>query len=232
MECTPEIEKMLNKKNTRSHLNTLLLNGNTTSCLRVSRKRYMVHNTCPFDSVAAMISMAYLDHCQYQHFMDSTTNEFLRFCKNLAIKGTTKNSYIERLHLLKNIFPEVDGITGVQLIDARCNVLHLVTKLMNNAPSATENEKCSNEKCLNVNIIRNSPTIILSLNDGFENLEKSLEAYTEPIVSECSLISCSGIVTTTRNLSEHLFIETDVYSNNEQFPLTSFQQRCQVKNSR
>ncbi|KAF0724594.1 Uncharacterized protein FWK35_00026276 [Aphis craccivora] len=63
MECTVEIEKMLNKKNTRSHLNTLLLNENTTSCLRVSRKRYMVHNNCHFDSVAAMISIAYLDHC-------------------------------------------------------------------------------------------------------------------------------------------------------------------------
>jgi len=73
--------------------------------------------------------------------MDSTTNEFLRFCKNLAIKGTTKNTYIARLHFLKNIFPEVDGITGVQLIDARCNVLHLVTKLMNNALSVTENKK-------------------------------------------------------------------------------------------
>jgi len=232
MECTPEIEKILNKKNTRSHLNTLLLNGNTTSCLRVSRKRYMVHNTCPFDSVASMISMAYLDHCQYQQFMDSTTNEFFKFCKNLAIKGTTKNTYIERLHLLKNIFPEVDGITGVQLIDARCNVLHLITQLMNNAPSATENKKCSNEKCHNVNITRNSPTIILRLIHGFENLEKSLETYTDPIISECSLTSCSGNVTTTRNLNEHLFIETDVYSNNEQFPLTSFQQRCQVKNSR
>jgi len=192
----------------------------------------MVHNTCLFDSVAAMISMAYLDHCQNLQFMDSTTNEFLRFCKNLAIKGTTKNTYIERLNLLKNIFPEVDEITGVQLIDARCNVLHLVTKLINNAPSAIEIKKCSNEKCLNVDVIRNSPTIILSLKDGFENLEKSLEAYTEPIVSECSSISCSGNVTTTKNLSEHLFIETDVYSNNEQFPLTSFQQRCQVKNSR
>jgi len=44
MGHTPEIEMILNKK-TRSQSNTLLLNGNMTTCLRVSNKRYMIHNT-------------------------------------------------------------------------------------------------------------------------------------------------------------------------------------------
>jgi len=232
MECTPEIEKILNKKNTRSHLNTLLLNGNTTSCLRVSRKRYMVHNTCAFDSVAVMISMAYLDHCQYQQFIDSVNNDFLMFCKILAMKGTSKSTYIERLFLLKNIFPEIDGITDVKLIDARCNVLHLITKLMNNAPSATENKLCSNDKCKNNNITKYSATIILRHIDGFGNLEKSLDDYTAPITTDCTSNLCNGKVTTERTLNDHLFIETDIYTNNEKFPLTGFQQRCTVKDSR
>lgn len=88
MECTPEIDSILNKKHTRAYSNTLLLNGYTTSCLRVSKKRYMVHNTCPFDSLAVIISMAYLDFTQYRNFVNSSSNVFLKFCKDLVVPST------------------------------------------------------------------------------------------------------------------------------------------------
>lgn len=57
MYSTPEIEMILNKKTT-SQSNTLLLNGNMTTCLIVSSNGYIVHNTCPFDAIAAVITIA------------------------------------------------------------------------------------------------------------------------------------------------------------------------------
>jgi len=75
MGPTPEIEMILNKK-TRSQSNSLLLNGNMTTCLRVSNKRYMVHNTCPFDAVGAVITMANIDYPLYRDFVDSNRNIF------------------------------------------------------------------------------------------------------------------------------------------------------------
>jgi len=103
---------------------------------------------------------------------------------------------------------------------------------MNNAPSATENKQCSNDKCKNTNITKYSATIILRHIDEFGNLEKSLDDYTAPITSDCTSDLCNGKVTTERTLNDHLFIETDIFTNNEKFPLTGFQQRCTLKNSR
>jgi len=66
----------------------------------------------------------------------------------LAINETSKQTYIERLRILKNIFKEVaDGVTEIKLINARCNVLYLVTILFVNAPSAIEYVHCSNSNC-------------------------------------------------------------------------------------
>lgn len=62
MEPMPEIEKILKRKNTRSNLNTLLKNGNVCTPVSISKIKYMVHNTCPFDSISSAISMAYIDY--------------------------------------------------------------------------------------------------------------------------------------------------------------------------
>lgn len=222
MDSTPEIEMILNKK-TRSQSNTLLLNGNMTTCLRVSNKRYIIHNTCPFDAVAAVITMAYIDYPQYRDYVDSKNNIFFKFCKQLAINGTSKQTYIERLQILKNIFKEVDGVTEIKLIDARCNVLYLVTKLFVNAPSAVESVHCSNGNCPYFNIERNSATIIVRLENGILSLENSLLNYTLTNNTNCVEGGCSGNVETTRIFQEHIFVETDSLGDNEQlFSLMDF----------
>lgn len=231
MDSTPEIEMILNKK-TRSQSNTLLLNGNMTTCLRVSNKRYIVHNTCPFDAVAAVITMAYIDYPQYKHFVDSSENQFLKFCKNLAINGTSQHIYKERLQILKQIFKEDDGVTEIKLIDARCNVLFLVTKLFINAPSAIENVHCSNNNCPYFNIKRNSPTIIVRFKNGIECLEKSLHTYTLTKNTKCNESICKGNVETTIDLQEHIFVETDVLGDIAQFSLTDFPPTLLVHNAR
>jgi len=128
------------------------------------RKKYIVNNTCPFDFIAFIISMAYIDHPQYKYFIDASDNTLLQFCKNLAVNGTSKISYMTRLDILKHIFEEQESINDVKVIDARCNVLFMVTKLLKTAPSAIDRMICSdNINCPHSTRDVPSPTVIVWL---------------------------------------------------------------------
>lgn len=122
MESTPEIEKIISNRSTRSTKNNFLINGNMTTPKTMKKKRYLVHNTCPFDSTSVLIAMAYIDIPAYKSFVDINSNIYLQFCKKLATNPCSTNIYKERLTLLQNVFQEDTGITDVKLIDARCNV--------------------------------------------------------------------------------------------------------------
>lgn len=84
MDPTPEIERLLNKS-LRSKNQTLLINGNMKTPIRINKKRYLVSNTCAFDSVFILIAMAYTDSKDYQEFINISHNELLNFFKDLAI---------------------------------------------------------------------------------------------------------------------------------------------------
>lgn len=51
MDPVLEIENLLYKKPTGSNLNSLLLNGNIITPLTLSKQKYLIHNTCPIDSI-------------------------------------------------------------------------------------------------------------------------------------------------------------------------------------
>lgn len=94
---------------------------------------------------------------------------------NLALFGSSVNSYKERLALLRNIFEESESTLNLKIIDAWCNVTFIVSQLLKNAPSAIETVQCSNKKCNNSHNEIYSPTIILSFEkNGFKDLELSL----------------------------------------------------------
>lgn len=63
-----------------------ILNGSKSTCIRVLRKIYMVHNTCPFNSLTKMISMTYLEFSHYRNFVNSS-------CK-LKVHGKYLEVYI------------------------------------------------------------------------------------------------------------------------------------------
>lgn len=77
MDPNPDIERFLNKKSTRSNLNSLLINGNIGTPLRIAKNKYLVLNTCPMDAVVAIIAMAYIDFQSYRNFIDSSENHML-----------------------------------------------------------------------------------------------------------------------------------------------------------
>jgi len=85
------------------------------------------------------------------------------FCKSLATKGTSQATYKEQLKLLSTIFKEDTRVTSINLIDAKCNVLHIVTKLLNDIPSPIEKITCD-KGCTNTDFV--SPSIIIKLSSG------------------------------------------------------------------
>lgn len=50
MQPIPEIERVLYDQNVRIKYESLLLNGNLKTLLWMNKNRYLISNTCPFDS--------------------------------------------------------------------------------------------------------------------------------------------------------------------------------------
>jgi len=107
-----------------------------TTPIRINKNRYIVNNTCSFDSISIVIAMAYLDNPFYKNVIDNSKNQFLEFCKKLVTTNTSAIIQKERLKILKTIFKEDTGITGVNIIDCTCNVLFIMTSLLQDAASA------------------------------------------------------------------------------------------------
>lgn len=230
MQPMPEIERVINRKNTRCNLNSLLINGNTCTPLKISKTRYMIHNTFPFDTVASTISMAYLDYPTYMEFVDKSDNVLLKFCKYLALNGASKKSYIERINILKNIFKEVDGITHVKIIDAKCNVSYIITQFLKSAPSAVELLNCQNTLCTNTNRQEPSPTIIPRIKTDLTELEICLNNYVQNKVMQCSL--CQEQLHSKIILQNHLFIEMDIFADERYFTLFEILSFLNINNKR
>lgn len=153
-----------------------------------------------------LISLAFLDNRTYREFVNNSTNELLMFCKSLGTKGTSQATYKEWLKLLSTIFKEDTGVTSIYVIDAKCNVLHIVTKLLSDIPSAIEKIMCD-KGCTNTDLV--SPSIIIKLSSGVEFLQKDLNNYISPHYFDCT--KCNGNAKLTRYLRKHLFIDIEMY---------------------
>lgn len=153
-----------------------------------------------------LISLAFLDNRNYREFVNNSTNELLIFCKSLATKGTSQATYKERLKLLSTIFKEDTGVTSIYVIDAKCNVLHIVTKLLSDIPSVVEKITCD-KGCTITDLV--SPSIIVKLSSGVELLQKDLNNYLSPHYFDCTQCDCNA--TSTRYLGKHLFIDIEMY---------------------
>lgn len=90
-------------------------------------------NTCAFDTIVSIVCINYYDSPKYRDFILSiTNNEFLQFCKFVAIYGASKKEYIQRLELLKkcNILGNpLSSIADVECYDANCNIQQLIKNL-------------------------------------------------------------------------------------------------------
>lgn len=153
---------------------------------------------------------------------------FLIFCKNLALSGPNINIYKNRVVLLRTIFNANFGITETNLIDARCNVIFIISSYFKNSPSAIETVICLN-KCPNSKVLH-SPFILLKLSNKLQNLEDDLKKYMEEKKIKCLI--CDGIKTTSRKFREHICIEIDYYYGENSYGLEEFPDHINIKEDR
>jgi len=93
MDPSPEIERIMNRS-TRSKYAMLLINGSMKTPIEINKKMYLISNTCAFDSVTTLITMAITDSKYYKEFIyKNTSNMFLTFCNDLAKNGTSAMIY-------------------------------------------------------------------------------------------------------------------------------------------
>lgn len=235
MQANKDIEKSFTiNRTTRSQLNSLLMNGNLTSIVSMGKKRYIVNNTCAFDSVTVIISRAYTDNNVYKEFVDKSSDTFLTFCKTVASRST-RNIYKDRLQLIKKIFNKYDEESGLNIINAECNVNWLICQLFQELPSANDHIRCSNKKCKDANKFKYYRTIILDSQDleNIKNLEKLLLEYTEDKHYTCRQLSCNGKVFSKKNLNNHIFLEMDqIEIDTNKFTMANIPQEICVNNER
>jgi len=108
------------------------------------------------------ISVGYIEFPSYRLYINSSENELMIFIKELVLHGSSSKIYNDRLKLLRTIFEPQNCINNVYLLNAECNVSHIINGLLKEEPSCVQNINCSNNKCRNFQRVTSSPTIILS----------------------------------------------------------------------
>jgi len=138
------------------------------------------------------------------------------FIKEIVLHGPSSKIYNSRLQLLRTIFEPQNCIDNVYLLNAECNISHIINGLLKEEPSCVQNINCSNNKCRIFQRVTSSPTIILSPNDGSQIMANGisvLENYHKQETQICTLQSNSstynGQKTIERILQQHVFIELD-----------------------
>lgn len=105
-------------------------------------------------------------------------------------------------------------------------------KFLKSAPFAFEIRKCITN-CKQSQTLP-SPTIVINLKDfNLNNMKESLRNYYIcPKLIDCFETDCVGRLTITNILENHIFIETDVISENRMYSLANFLTTLQINNNR
>lgn len=134
-----------------------------------------------------------------------TMSSFLTFCKDLAINGQNLNFY-KKVYILLNSTYILRRTRNHRCYGNRCikNVLHIISKLMNNNPSATQKRTNSNKTCGMREYTSSSPTTIVKLLDGFLTVQDDLKECCLKVSIKCSKCGCDAISKRTLHINIHL----------------------------
>lgn len=195
-----------------SHDKTFIKNGNIVKKLQYLNNSYAVFNTCAFDSIIVGIVVACNDNNAYRMEIN-TENEFLNLAKRIILNAPKEDIYIIRFLLLLQHF-EMKMFTPMKtFINAQCNITKIINNYLKTDPSCIQIMRCTREcvgerfKCL--------PTIILKDRRfiSFKYLDIMLENYASLKSRHCTTYNCKGIRVVRRLFEDHIFIETEMFSN-------------------
>lgn len=195
-----------------SHDNSLILNGSNVNKLRYLNDSYRVLNTCAFDSIIVGIAVACNDYNTYRMKINRK-NEFLNLANKLVLNLSKDELYVSRFLLLLLHFEIQLYIPVEKYINAECNVTKIMNSYLKTDPSCIQITKCT-KKCVGKQF-KSLPTIILKDKNftSFTQLNIMLDKYLSVKSKHCNTYNCKGIRVLNRLLEDHIFIETEMFSN-------------------
>lgn len=209
----------LNKKNVVGI--AMLENGNL--CLSISEKnvKYVVQNTCGFDSIFHILASATI-HNLFRQVIESSSTKVYEFLKLFLKTGSSKSTYRKRAELLRDIEHFVsENVSGVIVINTVSNISYLCEQLFKENFSYNLNKTCM--KCENVVERKGTilPINIAVLNQfGYGKLQNAIDEYIHTLHKNCK--KCSSDLNINIKYGNVIFIET-TDGTNQKIKLHNFQ---------
>lgn len=172
---TPNPDILNSYKNPkRKKVMPFLKNGSILPTVQLGNKYVKLMNTCPFDSLAQSLLVAYRNRFKYRDYVDKSSSEFLRFIRSLHDVNVNPGQpiYKERARILMNLRPIVGGI-----LDCAINISSLMKDhLLTNEPSCTLEKTCT--QC---NKVRKDKYVVIEIpfgtvhQNGWSSLEQIID---------------------------------------------------------
>lgn len=102
-----------------------------------------VANTCAFDSILQIMSVAYCDSPEYKSFVNENPNQLNEMIQGMNTTGVTASTYRSRAFILKDIMHGVKWPSGVLYIDSARHAGALAQSLFTGHPCGKETSVCS-----------------------------------------------------------------------------------------
>lgn len=118
--------------------------------------------------------------------------------------GSSKILYTDRLKIFQNIFIEYCGIFGIKLIDVKCNVTYITSKLLKDFPLVFVHFACKNKQCESAERIKKLRAIMLKYQYLIDicNIERTIRNYVQIQNDQCRQSSCNGQTIRKTNLQK------------------------------
>lgn len=205
----------LQKKHTKSSFSdkkkkeiSILRNGNDSSLgfVTINRKKYSLANTCGFDSLFQIFSVAYMDYSEVKNMIDSNTaliGLFAMIQKLDSENKITTATYKDRCeYLMKYFEPTKQKYGNNYLVQCAFTVAALTPKFFEHLPCYKEIYRCTcgNETTFNVNFVKTTRHDIMEDKKTGEDLSKLVTSYVKsngPNKKVCGKDGCTNIFTKT-----------------------------------
>lgn len=161
-------------------------------------------------------------------------SDFIKLCINIALHGTSKQTYEERGNLLlkTELFKHETVEKGISILNANVNVVGLTYKLLKCVFTYIQHKKCMT--CSYSHKFSGQTLILKNIrNAGFGNLQQKIKddiKEKNEICSHCKTQSINSF----KELKGLLLIETDLYSIDDEyeFRLSDIPERIEADNKK
>lgn len=170
--------------------------------------KIVLTNTCAFDTVTSVFTVAYCDSILYSNEIDKIldSSDFFCFISKIVKHGITASTYSERANIiLKQLHPEIRKLSTINLVICDSTATSIFQGMLSELPSVEELVTCANKNCKN-----NKKISVLNLTYNTTGDLSELQNY---VLSRINKESSICGYTDGTNVCQELKIRTTTASN-------------------